>query len=38
MTWHAIFESAEVLAGIRPIVVPANEQNFDRLEALLAKI
>lgn len=36
--WHATFESAQVLAGIKPIIVPANEQNFDRLENVLAKI
>jgi hypothetical protein len=38
MRWHATFESAEVLAAIKHIVIPANEQNFDRLEAVLAKM
>lgn len=37
VTWHATFESAQVLAGIKHIIVPANEQTFDRLEAVLAK-
>jgi len=34
--WQATFENAEVLAGIRHIITPANEQNFDRLEKVLA--
>lgn len=37
VNWHATFESAQVLAGIKHIIVPANEQNFDRLEAVLAR-
>src|SRR6478752_43711 len=38
VTWDMTFESAQVLAGIKHIIVPANEQNFDRLETVLAKI
>ena len=38
LTWDATFESADVLAGLKSIIVPANEQNFDRLEAVLAKM
>lgn len=33
LTWRMRFESAAVCAALRPICVPANEQNFDRLEA-----
>lgn len=36
LTWIQEFESQEVAAKLRHIVVPANEQNLDRLEALLA--
>jgi uncharacterized protein YndB with AHSA1/START domain len=35
LTWTQEFESAEVAAGLRALVVPANEQNLDRLEAEL---
>jgi hypothetical protein len=35
---NATFESAQVLAGIKHIIVPANEQNFDRLETILTKV
>ena len=38
VNWHATFESAQVLAGIKHIIVPANEQNFDRLETVLTKV
>ena len=37
LNWRATFETAEILAGIRHIIAPANEQNFDRLETLLAR-
>jgi uncharacterized protein YndB with AHSA1/START domain len=36
LTWVQEFESPEVAAKMRPIVAAANEQNLDRLEALLA--
>lgn len=36
--WLATFESAQVLAGLKHIIVPANEENFDRLEAVLLKM
>lgn len=32
LTWHQRFESAEVRNQLAPLCVPANEQNFDRLE------
>lgn len=35
--FRMLFESAEVCEKLRGICVPANEQNFDRLEALLSK-
>ena len=38
VNWHATFESDQVLAGIKHIIVPANEQNFDRLETILTKV
>ena len=33
VTWSQVFENAEVASGIQSIVVPANEQNLDRLTA-----
>ena len=33
VTWSQVFESAEVARRIEQIVVPANEQNLDRLSA-----
>lgn len=38
VTWHQAFESAEIASKLRGIVAPSNEQNLDRLEALLAGI
>lgn len=37
LTFRMRFDTAEVRDGISGIVVPANEQNFDRLEAELAR-
>jgi uncharacterized protein YndB with AHSA1/START domain len=37
LTWRMLFDSAGECAKIRPIVVAANEQNFDRLTAHLAR-
>lgn len=37
LTWVQEFESAEVLTKLRHICEPANEQNLDRLEAMLAR-
>jgi uncharacterized protein YndB with AHSA1/START domain len=36
LAWVQEFESPEVAARLRPICEPANEQNLDRLEVLLA--
>ncbi|HEX8169871.1 MAG TPA: SRPBCC family protein [Thermoanaerobaculia bacterium] len=36
ITWRMTFASAEECARVRGYVVPANEQNLDRLEAVLA--
>jgi uncharacterized protein YndB with AHSA1/START domain len=33
VSWAQAFESAEVASRLEPIVVPANEQNLDRLSA-----
>jgi uncharacterized protein YndB with AHSA1/START domain len=38
LTWRMRFESAEHYNQVKPFVVEANEQNFDRLEAELRKI
>nr|ANY58125.1 hypothetical protein [uncultured bacterium] len=35
LTWRMRFESAEEAGRVRAIVLEANEQNFDRLEAQL---
>lgn len=37
LTWVQEFENAEVANRLRHIVEPANEQNLDRLEALMAE-
>jgi uncharacterized protein YndB with AHSA1/START domain len=36
LAWVQEFESAEIAARMRRICEPANEQNLDRLQALLA--
>ena len=36
LAWIQEFESPEVAARMRPICEPANEQNLDRLQSLLA--
>ncbi|HEY3287290.1 MAG TPA: hypothetical protein VGJ96_09275 [Gemmatimonadaceae bacterium] len=36
MDWVQVFESAVVAAKVRQVVEPANEQNLDRLESVLA--
>jgi hypothetical protein len=36
LAWNQEFESPEVAEQLRPICEPANEQNLDRLQALLA--
>jgi len=36
LTWVARFETAAVCESVKTYAVPANEENFDRLEAELA--
>lgn len=36
--FHMVFESAQVCESVKAMCGPANEQNFDRLEAVLARI
>lgn len=36
LTWHMVFASVEECAKVREFVLPANEQNFDRLAAHLS--
>ena len=36
LTWRMRFESAGEAEKVRPFIAAANEENFDRLEALLA--
>lgn len=36
ITWHLLFDDPAEAARVRPFVVPANEQNLDRLEAHLS--
>jgi uncharacterized protein YndB with AHSA1/START domain len=38
LTWHQCFDSVEHYEHVRSFVVPANEQNFDRIEAEIAKL
>lgn len=36
IAWRMLFDDPAEAAKVRPFVVPANEQNFDRLEAHLS--
>jgi uncharacterized protein YndB with AHSA1/START domain len=36
LAWEQLFDDARVRDQVAPICLPANEQNFDRLEAELA--
>ena len=36
ITWHLLFDDPAEAARVRPFVVPANEQNLDRLETCLS--
>jgi uncharacterized protein YndB with AHSA1/START domain len=38
LTWRMRFESVEELDRVRAFIVPANEENFDRLEAQLQRM
>jgi uncharacterized protein YndB with AHSA1/START domain len=38
VSWLQAFESAEVARAVEKIVVPANEQNLDRLTAEVARV
>jgi uncharacterized protein YndB with AHSA1/START domain len=35
--WHQAFDDPQLAASIAHIIVPANEQNLDRLQALLGR-
>lgn len=35
LTWTMEFDSPEIVENLRPIIEPANEENFDRLETCL---
>ncbi|MFZ6673544.1 hypothetical protein [Undibacterium sp. Xuan67W] len=35
MLWAQEFDDVKVVDAVRPIVVPANEQNLDRLRLFL---
>lgn len=37
VTWHMVFDTVAECAPVKSIIVEANEQSFDRLEAHLAK-
>jgi hypothetical protein len=37
VTFRQLFESKAVCDGVRSFAVPGNEENFDRLEAEIAK-
>jgi hypothetical protein len=36
--FRMLFESADVCGSLKEICIPANEENFDRLEAVLATL
>jgi hypothetical protein len=33
--WTGTFDTPEIFAALKPIIIPANEQNLDRLEMCL---
>jgi hypothetical protein len=35
MVWRALFETAKLLEGLRPLATGGNSENFDRLGRLL---
>lgn len=37
LTFRQLFETAEECKRIKEFVIPANEQNLDRLEAMISK-
>lgn len=37
LTWRMLFESSPECEKVKKFAVDANEQNFDRLEAQMAK-
>jgi uncharacterized protein YndB with AHSA1/START domain len=37
LTWEQVFDDATFAANVRHIVVPANEQNIDRMTRALAR-
>lgn len=37
LTWEQVFDDAQVAQAIKHIVAPANEQNLDRLTAVLQR-
>ena len=38
LTWRMLFETTDETAKVRPFILLANEQNFDRLAAHLAHL
>jgi uncharacterized protein YndB with AHSA1/START domain len=38
LTWRMLFDDADEYERVKAFVIPANEQNFDRLEAQLAQM
>ena len=38
LAWRMLFESASECSKVRDVIPRANEENFDRLEAHLAKM
>ncbi len=38
LTWNMRFETAEMCSKLKPICIPKNEENFDRLEVVLAEM
>jgi hypothetical protein len=37
LTWEQVFDDSETAQAVRHVVVPANEQNLDRLSRALAR-
>ncbi len=35
ITWTGTFDTPEIFETLKPIIIPANEENLDRLEACL---
>lgn len=38
ITWTMTFDTREIFEAVKSVIMPANEQNLDRLEACLTQL